>query len=393
MENHRLIFAIKSKYILMHILSYSYDKNIQLKLFEYSKLFQNRLKISFANCKQNYLEEIGFDLNNYLYKKTYEETSLEKKYNKFISESKLNREKLQDIIYDIVNNEEERKIKEDYEIKINIDSPLFGIISKSNNFENNYTIYISQDEINEEYKNIFNQLNQKRIKYTSIYYRFKEKKAINDIKKLNIDFNKIKRMTIFCNEEEVLEYNNIINKCFFDNLFSTENIKNNLIYLKIYSKCFIKPIYFEDINNFKSLQYLYLHSCKFNKKFSIKLNSLKLLSCDYCKNIDISADVKNLKEFQISYNPLIDFNILLKAKFDKLEILNLNHNKISDISIFGALNFKELKKLYLFNNNISDLNALKNANFEKLEKLDLECNIIDINTLKNASFKELKKLN
>ena len=227
---------------------------------------------------------------------------------------------------------------------------MFKIISQTNNFENNYTIYIFQEEINEEYKEFFNQLNQKNIKYSSIYYRFKEKKKITNIKELNIDFKKIKRMTLFCDEED--EFNNN-NKYFFADFFSIENIENNLIYLKIHLKCFLKPYCFEKINNFKCLQYLYINSLKFSEKLNLKLNNLKLLSCDNCKNIEFSVDAKELKELKITYNHLLNLKILEKVKFDKLEILNLSSNKVLDINILKGLNFKKLKQLYLYNNNIS----------------------------------------
>ena len=107
---------------------------------------------------------------------------LKERYDKFISKNKLDRKKFENIIYEIINNEEEiRIIKEDYEIKININSPLLEIISKTKNFENNYTIYIPQTENNEEYINIFNQLNKNNTKYASIYYKFKDKSKIYNI--------------------------------------------------------------------------------------------------------------------------------------------------------------------------------------------------------------------
>ena len=135
--------------------------------------------------------------------------------------------------------------------------------------------------------------------------------------------------------------------------------------MKIHLKCFLKPYCFEKINNFKCLQYLYINSLKFSEKLNLKLNNLKLLSCDNCKNIEFSVDAKELKELKITYNHLLNLKILEKVKFDKLEILNLSSNKILDINILKGLNFKKLKQLYLYNNNISDVKELKKINFKK----------------------------
>ena len=111
--------------------------------------------------------------------------------------------------------------------------------------EKKYTLFISQEIIDNnnlyyDYKKCFNKLNITNIKYTSIYYKFNDKDKINYLKEFNIDFNKIKRMTLIHNDidgrEEDAAKNvvNQMNKNFFDNLFSFSNIENNLIYLKIY---------------------------------------------------------------------------------------------------------------------------------------------------------------
>ena len=59
------------------------------------------------------------------------------------------------------------KLNESY---INIDSPLFEIISKLSHFEKNYIIYISQKNIDKynlinEYIKLFDKLNKSNIKY------------------------------------------------------------------------------------------------------------------------------------------------------------------------------------------------------------------------------------
>ena len=67
------------------------------------------------------------------------------------------------------------EVKEDNEKLINIESLLFGLVSKTNNFENIFTIYLSQkfiDKYNSKdyYKKAFNKFNDSNIKYISLSY-------------------------------------------------------------------------------------------------------------------------------------------------------------------------------------------------------------------------------
>ena len=131
-------------------------------------------------------------------KKYMKKKSLIYKYNDFLLKNKLNKEEFEKIVYDVQKKENLSKIEENYEELINIDSPLFEIISKTKNFENNYSIYISQEDIDKyklkkEYKNFFDKLNKTNIKYSSIYYYFINNKKINYLKELNIDFKKNKK--------------------------------------------------------------------------------------------------------------------------------------------------------------------------------------------------------
>ena len=442
MENRKFIYKIKSKYIIMHILNYIKDKYLQNKIFLYSKSLQNRLEIKFTNIEQKYLEKIGFNIDEYLYSEKYENI-FNGEYDKFLLDNNLMKDEFENLIYDVKNEENKFIIEEEYETKINIYSTLLDALSKTKNFENNYTICISQDDIDsynlkEEYQNIFNRLNKLKRKYSSVYYTFQDIGKINYLKELNINFNNIKRLTLIF---PAIIYDDTYS---LQTLFSINNIENNLIYLKINCKFnVIKNLdLFQKINNFKSLQYLFISSFQFQKRFYIKLNTLKLLSCIDCKKIKLKNDFKELKELNLENNDLYnikmlqnikfnnleklnlsmnhildinvfenddfrklkelnlennkisDINILEKVKFDKLEILNLSWNLIYDINILEKVNFKELKELNLFNNNISDINVLKNVKFEKLEILNIGMNQIPyINISENVKFKELKELN
>ena len=175
-------------------------------------------------------------------------------------------------------------------LKIDIDSPLFEIISKTKNFENNYTIYISQkyfDEfkLKEQYIQFFNKLNKLDVKYSSIYYEFYCHK-ISFLKDLNIDFNKIKRISL--NEKDDGIYDYLLDKSnFFETFFSFNNIEDNLIYLKIFYTKIVNIIPFENINNFKSSQYLYIDLLRFEKVLTIKINNLITLSCNDIGNVNV----------------------------------------------------------------------------------------------------------
>jgi len=403
MENQNLINEIKSTYILKNIFNYIKDNNFQLKLFAYSNYFQNKFDLKLV-YKEKFIDKIEFDINKYLHreKEKYKIKYLYKKYKNFILEKKIDKKKLEEIIFYVLEN---RKIKEINNIKgeseklIDIESPLFKIITKTKAFENNYTIYISQRNIDDNklkdyYKRKFDELNNLNIKYFSIYYYFNEIKKINYLKILNIDFNKIKKISLVQEEdiEEPKKENYNDNKIFFETLFSFKNIENDLIYLKISFKKenILESNIFEKINNFKSLRYLYLKHFHFDKNLTIKLKNIEVLSCENCKNIGIfeNFDIKS-KKLNINYN-----NELEKVNFEKLEILNLEGNQISNIDILENANFKELKDLNLYRNNISDIKVLEKAKFEKLEILNLGSNEIkNIDILENVNCKELKELN
>ena len=147
MENKGMIFEIKSKYILKHILKFIQNQHFELKLFFHSKYFQKRLEINYFYCYKKYLEDLDFDLDKYSYKlgERYKKDSLKKEFDNFISTNHLHKKTIKNIIYEVLNNQKETN-EEKY---ISLDSPLFEIISKTKVFDKNYTIYISQQHIDE----------------------------------------------------------------------------------------------------------------------------------------------------------------------------------------------------------------------------------------------------
>ena len=194
MEKGGLINEIKSKYIIQHILNYSENKKLIYKIFIHSKQFQNKLNLNVKHYViryiKIYLKKIGFDINEYLncsnkylledLRDERDKDILKLKYNNFLSKNALSKDEFEKIINDIINEEEIKFIKEEYETKINIDSPLYDLISKTKNFENNYTIYINQLyidilKIKEDIIKLINKSNKENIKYSSVYFSFFEK--------------------------------------------------------------------------------------------------------------------------------------------------------------------------------------------------------------------------
>ena len=119
-------------------------------------------------------------------------------------ENNFNKEEFENILYEILKRKETEDIneinkKEYYNQFIDIDSPLFELMSKTKNFEK-YTIYIALGcKLKEDYIILFNKLNKSNIKYSSIYYSFNDIEKLNYLKEFNLDFHKIKRIILEIN--------------------------------------------------------------------------------------------------------------------------------------------------------------------------------------------------
>ena len=129
-------------------------------------------------------------------------------------------------------------------------------------------------------------------------------------------------------------------KILMNNLFSCD-ILNNLVYFELNLNCFLstrlEPKTFENINNFKSLEYLILNEVRFEPHFEFKLNNLKYLKIKNSSNI-----------------------IFLNNNFFKLEYLKLYADKIRCKNNL-LLICPELitLKLFIEDNSIIDTNNLK----------------------------------
>ena len=212
------------------------------------------------------------------------------------------------------------------------------------------TIFIQlRNHYYSEYKDAYNKLlDNPDIKYSSIYFHFDNNTKF--LKGLNIDFRKITKLTLDKGPEFNTDDNSV-----FETLFSLDNIQNNLVHLTIrfrwnereYSNFLgyklspkVNDKLFENINNMKKLRYLNLISVNFEKKVTIRLNSLKVLLCSDCENLCME-------------------NIICP----NLEKLYYYNKDITDVSQFNEIkndNFKKLKELYL-TGSLSPINVLKDA--------------------------------
>ena len=319
MKKHGMINEIRSPYILKNIFNYIPDKNNLLKLFRHSKYFQNRLEINYLNCYNKYIQELGFYLNDYLHleDECYEKGKLAHKYNNFIRN--LNKEKFEKILFEVINNLG-NKIK----TYIDIDSPLFEMISKAKNFDKKYRIYISQKiidkyKLKDEYRIILNKINNLNSKKASICYISTDEEKLDYLKELNINTKNIRKINLkYQGDENELDKKDEDGKDEKDKCVGSEKAINEINTLSLFTN----------------------------------LEKLYILGYKNLNNILENADLKQLKKIGLNANKISDINILEKVKFDKLELLGLGGNEISDINILEKLNLKNLKNLHLQNNRI-----------------------------------------
>ena len=365
---------IKSSYIYDKIFNYIKDENFKYKLFFYSKKFQNKINIKLVDYKEKYLEKIGFRLNRYLYSRDkFDKGFLSKKLDIILTQKKLNRKEIENIIGEILQNKKGKDLEEldintleeVFEETINIDSPFFEILSKTEIFEKQYTIVMYQymiDKYNlkDDYISAFDMLNKSNAKYASLFTSFNDIMKINYLKEFKIDFNKIKRLTL------VKEDNNINNDniYFFNTFFSLDGVNNNLIYLKLYldKECKLDSAVFENINNFKSLKYLYISYFNFNDTFTLKLTTLKLLSIEICNNLRIEEKCcLTLQRLTLSESSIKNDTLL---KFPNLEYCYFYD--YDNIEYKSFIDFKSLNKLKIFTGKTNDFFELDNEFLENI---------------------------
>ena len=386
MEEKQILKNIKSKYVLQLIFIYIGDNNLKYKLFSYSQYFQKLLNLQFSDYKMKYLNELGINLNNYLCS-NFPNDNLQELYELLVEDlSKLNidreifefyiinyfQEKINQ--YQKLNNNEIELIPYD---SIDIYCPFFNNLIKTNLFSKILNINIRTDLIKQynlmnNYISIFNKLNKSNSKYSSLTIFFRELHDIDYLKNIKINFNNIKRLTIFEIKKTYtfFEYDYLFNNLFF----YINNISNNLIYLNLqFELLFVSSTKkLKNLNNLKSLKQLILENI-------------------YSTTIDFQVDLPNLIEVKL--------NNCINIYFSKISCLNLKKIEIIDSDPkYITFDYESLHNLKYIETNLTDFINYKNSNFEtiklnytkfddskkyKEKELNVIKNILSNNKLKN----------
>ena len=386
---------ISSKYTYYTIASYIKDENILLKLAFYSKTLQNKIDIEIYDYQLQFFKS-KINLEDYLYYNRYEnefnKDRLKIKLREDLEKNKIDENSfLKFAVYFFKKNQK----KTPFAQNIDLYSPFFDALSKTDFFGKNFIIPISVIEIEKynllnDYILKFDALNKLNSKY-SLDFSYKDARNINYFKIFKINFAKIEKLqinNIYSDKENNFDY-------FFSTLFSFDFIGNYLTLL-MPSKSIINTNIFAKINNLNTLKYLELNSFKFNTPLIIKMNNLEELILLFSENIAFEENsLINLKSLIISncslQKPLKKKNLLKCPNLKKCclkKSKGIEYDLIFDLGSF--------KKLEFFNGDSNYF--LKLDNIELLEELSLipsESNDIqkEINLLEKIfSIKTLKKI-
>ena len=214
MEKKSILENISSINIFDNIFSFLKDANYKLKLFAYLNLLQKKLNLQLADYEKAYIELLGINIYNYLFCKNniypleFNKDILKIRLEKDLSKYNLEKSKLEKIIVDIfkkkyedeknVQNNSEKKLVDSL-IQIDIYSPFFDLISKSQILETNRNIsipikVIKTFDLLKDYNLVFNKMNKSKIIYRGLIINFGKYNNINLLNKLKINFNSIQNL-------------------------------------------------------------------------------------------------------------------------------------------------------------------------------------------------------
>ena len=397
-KKRRLLEKIQSKYILELICKYIKEEEIYImNLFTYSKYFQKKMNFHFLDYQVKFLEMNGIHFYNYLYNnkndnsdsdnKNIDKEIIKKNLKTYLSKfnidlniiEKINPKYFQKYLQKVKeekfkDNKKENFLndKENSEMKLDINSPFFNILSKSDFFEK-FTIvipihFIDLYKIKDDYINTFVKLNESKAKYSSLAIYYKDIFDLKIVKNLNINFNNLKELII-----------RNINKNFSDFaqdnlnlLFSLKNMFNNLVYLNLDLGNYNNNINSIPLINFKSLEKLALKNIEFNEPFRLELTNIKILIIINCKEIAFSENIcLTLKKLYINDSCISFPSKLFKLK--NIEECILINNKRNHYTCFkNIIDFTSFENLKILT--VEDLDFLEFKNFI-LENIKLYTNI------------------
>lgn len=368
MNNEKLLEKISSNYIFENIFDYISNEKFKFKIFVHSKLFQKKLDLELKHYKLHYINQFGLrDMNTYFSNDDYENYDkdyLTKILKDDLSNKKIDMNKMKTVLFELF---EDYKNDKDYnyfdlnEKNLDIYSPFFDVISKTELYEKMYTIPIPVEIIKKlnlknDYISAFNKMNESNGKYHSITLYYKECDDIKLLKELNIDFSKVKRFNlIFIGSKE-----HIKSYILFKDLFSIKNIEN-LTYLNLdLNANIISNESFEKINDCKSLKILKITYLLFDCLFLLKLKNLEYLRLSRCEKIGFDEDsFLNIKKLKIDTCFMLSTKSLLKMpNLEECQLID------PDFTYSYMLDFSSMQKLKELTSKVSDFILLENSNIE-----------------------------
>ena len=385
-ESKGLLMNIKSPNftkIINHIFEYTDENNFKHKLFNYSKYFQKRLNIQSYEYKYKSNALIFLRLEKFYLCKENEKEIKAQNLEEYLNYFNITKED----IYNYIRNE---SYKSNYSFRdfIDIYSPLFEFLSKKDNFE--FFLIKVEKEPKDNYNKAFNELKLINANY-SIDIHIDNNDDINYFfKKTNINFNKLKGISI-------TNKDGIDNNILFKSFFSFNDLKNSLTCLKIEFNVMNKIVdanIMDDLNNFKSLSVLHLFNIIFENQFILKINSLKQLKIFFCENIGIDSNCSsNITYFSLCNTQLLKSDSLLK--FPNVEYYESPYS-INNVDHTSIIDFSSLKKMNKFFGNINEFIKIDCQRLNELilwvkDSSNLESNKIAMEKL--SSIKDLKHLN
>ena len=408
--------SIKSKNILKRILNFIKEEKLILRLFLHSKLFLNKLDIKLIDYQKIFFQKFCFE--NYLCLNQLYENKLDIDKNELQKNLKDDLLKIKFDSKNIINakeyliyyfkkyyektNEDESDINKNKKILIDIYSPFFEILYKTEIFTEIFNIkilprsIIHKNNLKNDYITIFDNLYKFNPQYSSISIYCNEIDDFNVFTELGIHLNNIKNLIVF-----VLDSKNIFSFSFKELDNSLKNLKHLRIDSKYTKSLKIKDELFENINNLYFLEELQLNDVVFENNFIIKLFDIKKLYLSNCENISFVENRSyNIEIFELNNCLIITPEKLLN--FPKLKKFNFNNisNGYYKISLFELINspqFMVTDKEDNLNNNISaEYLMVKDVcySFEIIEKIISMKNLklFDI-TLYNSCVDEILKIN
>ena len=377
---------IKSKQILNHIFDFTKDINFKLNLFKYSKYFHNILNISIFNYQNAYFKKTNFYLPDYLsHEKVkieeFDKDLLQKKLDNFlIKHPKLTISDINNYVKEFIPLYAKKKEKENNEQGINYEnlynnfidiySPFFELISKSEFFGNIFTINIPinliiKKSLENIYLTIFNDLEKNNINYFSLKISLNNIQDLDILNKFKIKFNQLYKIIIDISEENSIQNYNI----FLDKIFSLFPEENTLKYLNLEipneSDNIIDNKIISKINNFQNLENLLLKNVIIQNPFILNLPKLKYLNINTCENIGFVE------------NSLLNVE---KVYFDRTNIIKVENSAL--IKLPKATHIQIIDEEDIIYNTIFDFSSFQNVK-------NLVCNKHDFLSLTNLSLEAL----